>query len=418
MAQITAVIVGAGNRGSVYARYASEYPQKLKINAMVEKNVGKLEYASQNYDIDKNYCFSEYTQVLEMGKVADAAIITTLDNTHKEIAIEFIKRGYDILLEKPLAVSLEDSLEILKNAKKYNVRLMTCYVLRYSTFFGKLKELINKGIVGPVLAVDQRENIGYFHMAHSYVRGNWHSTKDSSPIILAKSCHDLDILHWMLEKKCTRVFSMGELKYFRKENMPCGAAPRCLDCLVEEPCPYSAKKIYLQTDNTGWPVSTITNDFSYSARMEVLRNTDYGKCVYQCENDVLDYQTVDMEFEEGISVSFTLTAFTNDKTRIIHIYGGMGEITGDFEKGEITVHRFGEQAQMIKVVPPYQTAHAGSDFQMMDRFVQVMTDRTGNFIELDLNSTMESHYMAFAAEKSRNEKLPVDMIKFKKEHNF
>ncbi|MBP7237259.1 MAG: Gfo/Idh/MocA family oxidoreductase [Petrotogaceae bacterium] len=418
MAQISAVIIGAGNRGSVYARYALEYPQKLKISAIVEKNIKKLEFASQKYSIDKNHCFSEYTKVLELGKIADTAIITTLDNTHKEIAIEFIKRGYDILLEKPLAVSLEDSLEIIKNVKKYNVRLMTCYVLRYSSFFGKLKELIQDDIIGPVLAVDQRENIGYFHMAHSYVRGNWHSTKESSPIILAKSCHDLDILHWMLEKRCTRMFSMGELKYFKKENMPRGAALRCMDCSEEENCPYSAKKIYLQTDNTGWPVSTITNDFSYAARLEVLKNTDYGKCVYQCGNDVLDYQRADMEFEEGVSVSFTLTAFTNDKTRKIHIYGGLGEITGDFEKGEITVHRFGEQAQMIKVIPPYQTAHAGSDFQMMDRFVQVMTDKTGSYIELDLNSTMESHYMAFAAEKSRNEKLPIDMIKFKREHDF
>ena len=224
---------------------------------------------------------------------------------------------------------------------------MPAYVLRFSDFYKKIREIIDLHLLGEIVSVIQEEHIGYWHMAHSYVRGRWRKSKDVGPIILTKSCHDLDILQWILGKKCLQIYSTGSLKHFRKENCPNQASDNCLDCKLKNSCPYSATKIYLNMENNGWPVNTITNDLSYEGRINALRTTNFGKCVYKLDNDVLDNQKVLMKFDDSIDVIFTLDAFTHDKTRIIKITGSKGELFGNFAKNYIEINTFSNDKKKL-----------------------------------------------------------------------
>ncbi|MDK2953610.1 MAG: hypothetical protein PWQ27_993 [Kosmotoga sp.] len=416
MRRATAVIVGAGNRGKdAYGFYAAHNPDKLKIVAVAEPNEEKRLSITKIHGIPEELCFASWEELASKDKIADAAIISTPDHLHVKPAIAFMEKGYDLLLEKPMATNLEDAIKIAVLAQKLNRKVMVAHVLRYTSFFSKLKELIQSEIIGKIMSIEHKENIGYYHMAHSYVRGNWRREDETAPIILTKSCHDMDILYWLVGKKSRAIASFGHLSHFRKENKPAGATERCTDgCAVERECPYSAIKIYLGK-NTGWPVSVITQDLSYEGRLKALQEGPYGRCVYSCDNDVLDHQVVSIEFEDEITASFTLTAFTEEITRKINIFGTKGEIIGHFEKNEIEVAVFGKEKFKIRVFPPEEGGHNGGDFQMMDAFVRLLTepDYQGTFTSpMD---SLESHFMAFAAERSRLSRTVVNMEEFRKE---
>lgn len=267
----TAILIGAGNRGTeAYGAYALANKDKLKFVAVAEPNDYRRNHFKVFHHIEDKYSVKDWKDLLRFPKIADIAIIATLDQLHKETALAFLDLGYDILIEKPVAPTIEESVEIIKKAKEKNRYIMTAYVLRFSDFYTKIKHLIDSQVTGEIVTVEQQEHIGFWHYAHSYVRGRWRNSKEVGPILHTKSCHDLDILQWLLGKECLQIYSVGNLKHFRKENFPKNADQRCLDCQLKDSCPYSATKIYLNMDNNDWPVNTITNDLSYEGRIQAL----------------------------------------------------------------------------------------------------------------------------------------------------
>ncbi len=314
-----------------------------------------------------------------------------------------MERGYDVLLEKPIG-SLEETVDIGNIAERTGRKLIVCHVLRYTPFFIKIKEVIDSGVLGDIAAITHNENVGYYHAAHSYVRGNWRKTEESSPMLLAKSCHDIDILLWLVSDRCKRVSSFGSRMHFREENAPRGSAKRCVDCEVRNTCPYDALKIYMDEENTGWPVNVITDDFSKEGRLRALREGPYGRCVYRCDNDVVDHQAVLMEFEKGSTVAFHMNAFTHDISRTIRVNGTRGELIGNMEESSLIHYDFLSKEQTkieIERIVANDYGHGGGDYGLMKAVVRYLQDQISNPISSGVHSAVESHLVTFAAEQAR-----------------
>ncbi len=413
MAVPKVILIGAGSRGrDVYAAYAFE-TEKLNIVAVAEPNDQRRNLVADKLRIPQNRRFKDWKELLSLGKVADGAIIATMDNLHVEPSIEFMKAGYDILLEKPMDRTLDGAIKITLTSQKYKRRVMVSHVLRYTKFFRKIKELIDSKIIGELIGIEHKEDVGYWHMAHSFVRGNWRRTDETAPMILTKSCHDMDIIYWLIGKKCSKISSFGSLAYFKRENMPKGAAEYCLDCSVEKDCPYSALKLYLNNKD-GWPQNVISEDLSYKGRLKALREGPYGRCVYACDNNVVDHQIVSMQFED-ITVNFTMQAFTNDIDRRIRIFGSKGEINGHFGKEEIELLLFGNEKVKIDVKNEDLDSfgHGGGDFVMLDEFAKMLSDPNYKNISTSAEDSLESHIMAWAAEDARLDNTVIDMDKYR-----
>lgn len=412
MRPVTAVLIGAGARGQVYAQYAGQHPEELKIVAVAEPKTDRMEMVSGQFGIPKEARHSTWETLLEQPRMADAAFICTLDAQHTRPALAALEKGYHVLLEKPMSNTEEECRAIAEAAEKAGKVLSVCHVLRYTPFYRTLKKLLDSGRAGEVMTVSQIENVAYWHYAHSFVRGNWRSSRETSSMILQKSCHDMDILLWLMGKDCRRVSSFGSLRHFDANHAPKGAPLRCLDgCPDSGACPYYAPKLYL-TGNTGWPVDMLTTDTTPEGIGKALREGPYGRCVYRCDNDVVDHQTVILEFEGGGTADFTMTAFTTDSARQLKITGTQAQITADMEKGEIWLHRFDEeQPQRIPVDMPVQTnnyGHGGGDYYLMRDFVREVR-REGTDSLSSARVSLQSHLICFAAERSRLEKTVVEL---------
>jgi predicted dehydrogenase len=402
-------VIGAGNRGKdVYGNLIKKN-DNLKISAVAEPQKSRREELAQAHNIPPKRRFKNWEDLLYEDRLADAVIISTGDKIHFNPLTSALKKGYKVLCEKPITDNFEELNILNNNYNDYADKVMVSHVLRYTPFFNKIKQLLSGHLIGDVRFINLIENIGFFHYAHSYVRGNWRNKKIGAPIILAKSCHDLDILYWLLESKVKRVYSDSSDRYFNKINDPLNAGQRCLKCGIESSCPYSAKKIYLREEK-GWPVSVITNDLSYEGRIEALRKSNYGKCVYKSDNDQLDVQSLLLKYENGISAHFSLTAFSEEMTRKINIFGSHGEIIGNLDKGIIEVRPFLSDNKTIEI--DYKGGHAGGDEKLIEAFEQFLyKDQRKN--ESDLISALESHFVALAAEKSRINKNAVNLDKFR-----
>ena len=303
----------------------------------------------------------------------------------------------------------EECRRIVQTAERTGRALAVCHVLRYTPFYMTLKSLIDRGEVGEITAVNQIENVGYWHQAHSFVRGNWRSTGETSPMILQKSCHDMDILLWLMGKNCRRVQSFGSLRHFTPDHAPAGAPERCLDgCPHAQSCPYYAPALYLDMTRTGWPVDVITTDLSEEGRRKALAEGPYGRCVYRCDNDVVDRQVVNLEFEGGAVATFTMTAFSADFSRQLKIFGTEGQITADMGTRQIILHRFGEEKQQIPILEDTEgSGHGGGDFGILRDFLEVI--RNGGESRTSAAVSLQSHLICFAAEKSRTEHIVVEL---------
>lgn len=417
---VTTAVIGAGNRGDrVYGDYIINHSDDIKVVAIAEPIVHRRKVFAEKHSIEERYQFESWADLLKREKLADGIIIATLDTMHLEPALKALEKGYKILLEKPIAANWQETFKLAEKAKELNGQIIVAHVLRYTPFYRKLKQIISSGIIGMIRFVDYIENIGYYHFAHSYVRGNWRNTAEAAPIILAKSCHDMDLIYWLLEKRCLQLSSSGSLEFFTVDNFPEGAAERCLDCSVVDNCPYAAQKIYL-TEEEGWPASVITDDLSYEGRIKALREGPYGRCVFKCDNNVPEVQTVKMTLEDNLEVNFALTAFSSKITRKTNIFGTRGEIRADFEAGEIIIDSFGADTKRIEINAPGE-GHGGGDAGLMDYFVKFLKGEN-NIIRKDKNKeedfmnnsttiedSIESHKMAFAAEKSRLEGKTVNL---------
>ena len=409
MKPITAVVLGAGNRGSVYGSFAKACPGELQVVALAEPRADRLGILADELNIPESGRFTSWQELLERPRMADCAFVCTLDDDHTEPAIRAMELGYHVLLEKPMSNTEEECRLIADTAARTGRTLAVCHVLRYTPFYMTLKNLIDQGAVGQVTAINQIENVGYWHQAHSFVRGNWRTVRETSPMILQKSCHDMDILLWLMGKDCRRVQSFGSLGHFTPENAPAGAPERCLDgCPHADTCPYYAPALYMDMNRTGWPVDVITTDLSEEGRRKALAEGPYGRCVYHCDNDVVDRQVVNLEFDGGAVATFTMTAFSADFSRQLKIFGTQGQITADMGTKEIVLHRFGEEKKTIPMMADGEkSGHGGGDYGILHDFLHIL--RHGGESRTSANVSLQSHLICFAAEKSRKEHIVVEL---------
>lgn len=397
---ITAALLGAGSRGMfAYGTYALKRPNEIKFVAVAEPDETKRKMFAEAHNIPEEMQFTSWSELLEKPKLADALLICTQDREHFDPTMKALDLGYDILLEKPMSPDPYESLAMAEKAAEKEQVLTICHVLRYSTFFKKLKEIIeDKENIGDIMTIEWTENVGYYHQAHSFVRGNWRNSDESSSMLLQKCCHDMDLIQWLLEEDCKKVSSFGSLSYFKEAYAPEGAGDRCIDCAIEHECPYSALKWYYN-DKQEWPVNTVEPTGDLKKRLKAIEEGRYGVCVYKSDNNVVDHQVVNLEFENGATVAFTMSAFTKEQGRTFQIGTTKAEITGSTLTNEIKVRYYtGEEI----IIHPEQVSggHGGADTLIMKEFIQQVKDKTYESKTSAMESA-KSHLIVFAAEEAR-----------------
>lgn len=421
---VTVAVAGFGLRARDYTAYQFNTSNKMKVVAISDIDENRLNSAAESFNISNEFCFSSAEEMLEQPKLADAMFITTQDRQHVPQAIKALEKGYHILLEKPISPNLQDCLLLQRKARQYNRIVTVCHVMRYTNFYQEIKKAIDSGIIGDIKSLFAIENVGYFHHAHSFVRGNWRRSDETSPMILAKSCHDLDLIQWLLGAKCAHLSSFGHLSHFKTENAPVGSTDRCLNsCQSKEQCPYDAEKIYVFDKVTGikngiwkWPCNAVVNNPTVDSIYEALKTGPYGRCVYKCDNDVVDHQVVIMEFENGSTANFTMSAFTVSDGRQIKIMGTLGEIIGDIDTSKVRITPFGKEPKEIDIqsITGSIDSHAGGDHNIVDRFINTISSDNITIDTLtSIDASVHSHVMALAAEHSRlNNGLSINLNDF------
>lgn len=421
--KLKVVIIGAGNRGDAYSCIMQAYPEKFEVVAVAEPIKSRRESIKQRHNISEYMCFEDWKPLLDLGKIADVAVIATMDRFHYDPTIKAVDLGYDILLEKPAAPTPEECVKIVRRAEEANVKVVVCHVLRYTPMFMLLKKLIDEGKIGDVVAINHDECVGNVHQSHSFVRGNWGNSDKSSCMILQKSCHDLDIIQWLIGKKCKKVSSFGALNYFKKENAPKGAPDYCIQgCPAGDTCPYNAVKVYLDDKENDWFRTTCTREANPTDEMveKAISTTQYGKCVFKCDNNVTDHQTVNMLFEDGVTASFINSAF-NRGGRFMHIMGTKGEIRAAIEGG-IPVELYDFETKSITKFPiegvegngDIPGGHGGGDLGIINALYDYLTDNYDGKSVSTIRETYKNHLIAFAAEYSRVNSTMVDFEEFEK----
>ncbi|WP_404444311.1 Gfo/Idh/MocA family oxidoreductase [Sutcliffiella horikoshii] len=406
-----AALIGAGSRGFyAYGSYALQYPHEIEFIAVAEPDKEKRDKFAKAHGIPENMRFEDWPDLLNQERVCEALLICSPDRDHYKPVMRAIEKGYNILLEKPMSPSPMETLAIAEAAEKHNTLLCVCHVMRYAPFYQSLKEVMDRKVIGEIVSVQWNENVGYFHQAHSFVRGNWRNSKESSPMILQKSCHDMDMLAWLIGAECKSVSSYGSLNYFKEENAPEGSTHRCLDgCKVEKECPYSAVKWYLH-DRDVWPANVVSTNPSIESRLKAIQEGPYGRCVYRCDNDVVDHQVVNLLFDGDVTVSFTMTAFTKETYRNFKIMGTKGEITGHDANNELIINHFAGKREVI-YPPTVDGGHMGADTGIMQDFInRVRTKDRGTLTSAKVSS--QSHLIAFAAEESRLSGVTIELKNF------
>lgn len=414
MKKITAAVLGAGLRGrDAYASYGLKHPDEIEFVAVAEIDEKRRNIFKELHNIKDENVFDTWEDLLEKDRLADCIFICTQDRMHYEPAMQALEKGYHVLLEKPMSPDPEECIKMGEMAKKCNRAFTICHVLRYTKFFSTIKKIIDSGRIGRLMTIMHNEYVGYIHQSHSFVRGNWRNSEETSPMILAKSCHDMDILLYLVGADCTKISSFGKLSTFKEENAPEGAPLRCLDgCPAAKTCQYNVHKIYL-TENTDWPTSAITEDLSFEGRYKALKEGPYGRCVYHCDNDVVDHQVVNMEFANEVTASFTMTAFSR-QNRTIKVMGTEGFIRGNMDKNVIEVHDvINNTVESIDLGESLE-GHGGGDYGLMEDFIDIVRNDGKSSSKSSADLSVQSHLMSFAAEKSRLEGKIIDIEEFTK----
>lgn len=401
---VTAAIMGAGARGNGYAAYAAAHPDELKIVGVAEPIPHRNQSMAEAHGIPSEHRWDTWERAFEVPRFCDAVIITTPDHLHYGPAMAALGHRYDLLLEKAIAQSWSQCRDILVRTLEKDAIVGVCHVMRYSPYFRMLKHVVDSGHLGEIVSVQHFEPVEHVHMSHAFVRGNWRNTAESNPILLSKSCHDLDILRWILGRPCRRVQSFGSLRVFRKEMAPAGAPPRCADgCPVEAECPFSALRIYVGL-GTRWRHHKDTPGDDEASVLEWLSRTNYGRCVYQLDNDVVDHQTVNMEFDGEITAAFSMEGLTSYGGRRTRIMGSRGDLVGDEKR--LDVFDFATRQRYEWTVAEHGKTlggHGGGDFGLMRDWVQAISRRDGSLLTSTIAASMESHLVGFIAEDSRHE---------------
>lgn len=415
MHPVKLVILGAGSRGARYASYAALHPDRARIVGVAEPRRYYRENLANGHFIPHDYVKEDWRQLADLPKFADAVVIATPDAFHSEPAITFSELGYHILLEKPMAPSEEECRAIVEAVDASGVIFSVCHVLLYTPYTCKLKSLLDDGVIGDIVSIQRLEPVGYWHHAHSYVRGNWRNSRISAPMLLTKACHDLDWIRYIMGVPCRSLSSFGSLFHFHEKMAPPDSGEHCIECEFEPKCPYSALKIYLgrvRNGDTGWPVNILTPNPDEENLLQALKDGPYGRCVYHGDNDVVDHQVVNMLFSGGQTASFTMTAFTKADFRQTRIFGTRGEITGN--GSQLRIFDFlSDNTKIIETELPDKnilSGHGGGDYGLIDSFVAAVAENDAQRILSGPQETLESHLMVFAAERARLENRVVDLV--------
>lgn len=394
------VVIGAGNRANKYLEYARRYPDRLQPVAVVDVNDLRRHAFARDFGLPACRSYAHYDDFFADGVEADMVLISTPENVHFDPAVKAIDAGYHILLEKPIAQHLEECREIARRARERGVMVGVCHVLRYHPYFAKIRELVASGRLGHVVSVNHTASVGLDRATHSYVRGIFRRESEANPILLAKCCHDIDFLLWLTGSHCRLLSSFGSLRWFRAENAPAQSAARCIDCPVEKQCPYSAVDLYYNRrdwiSNFDIPAGATLDEVI----LRELRSGDYGRCVFRCDNDVVDHQIVSMEMDNDVTISFSMDAFTLGDQRETHIRLTHGEIDGDERTLRVRKFRGGEERVYDFSGLLEKPFHAGADLLLIEDFVDTLSRREHRFRTAIANS-VESHRICFEAERSR-----------------
>ncbi|GAA1150878.1 Gfo/Idh/MocA family oxidoreductase [Streptomyces hebeiensis] len=431
MAAVTLALVGSGLRGRSYARHAVSSGLG-RVVAVAEPDPYRRRSAAAEFGIPAERVYTDWTELAAQPRLADATIIATQDRLHVDPAVRFADLGYHILLEKPMAVAERDAVAISEAAERNDILLAVCHVLRYTPYTRALRRLLESGAIGRLVSVQHLEPVGWWHQAHSFVRGNWRRQDTSAPMLLTKSCHDIDWLIHLFGELPERVSSFGGLSHFRAEDRPEGAADRCLDCPLEPGCPYSAKRLYLgclgDPDQEFWPLSAVTEDHTERGVLDALRTGPYGRCVYACDNDVVDHQVVNMEFASGATCSFTMSAFTPMEHRRTRLLGTHGFVDGDGRTLRVVDFRTGGERTVDAVAatdiaaaadtsdtaaadtaggsggavgPSADDGHGGGDEALTEAFLTAVATGDASALLSDAAESLATHRVVWAAERAR-----------------
>jgi predicted dehydrogenase len=421
-APLTLACIGCGARAQTYTQLAARHPDRFRIVAgadPVPQRVEKLRRISGQAAFRG---FADAGALLAAGRLADVAIVATQDQYHYEHCRGALGLGYHVLLEKPIATRLDEALEIGRMARAAGRRVMVCFVLRFAAFYRKVKAILDSGVLGELVSIQANEGVMPWHQAHSFVRGHWAVVGRSSPMILSKCCHDADIVHWLVGRRCRRISSFGSLGQFRPDRAPTGAPARCTDgCPAAASCPYDAHR-YAGDQRVPWlgMVYDRAEEASAAEIVDWLRTSPWGRCVYRCDNDAVDHQVLAMEFEGGVTGTFTMTAF--ERGRHIELYGTRGVLKG----GETYRNHFGthlvffpHEGEPVRYTVQAEDGgyelHGGGDAGLVNALYGEMTQPDDQPLAAGLESTLHSHVLAFGAEAARSTGRAVDLAEFERE---
>ncbi len=413
-APITAVIVGGGHRSVIYADYSLTHPEALKIVGVADPNPDRRAMCRERYGIPEENCFETAEALAAKGRIADAVINGTMDHQHFATSVPLLRAGYDMLLEKPFAVSKEEMDSLCAVIRETGRRVMICHVLRYAPFYRSIKEQLLKGTLGDIINIQMAEHVSYHHLSTSYVRGKWaNSDKCKTSMLLAKSCHDVDLMMWLMQPTLpTAVSSVGGIFQFKPENAPAGAGTRCtVDCPLVDSCRYSSKNLYLKHPNRwecyAWADLESKKDATEEDRLESFRNGNpYNRCIYKCDNNVVDHQSVLVNFASGATGTHNMIGGASAGRRTIHITGTTGEIYGTCEDGRFIVSKIDprpgcEKSEKVVDVYVRNDSHGGGDLRLAEDFVSYVTGDVPSIACTSIEDSFIGHMAVFLADRSR-----------------
>ena len=406
---MTIATVGCGNRARVYASLMAERPDQFQIVAAADRMPERIEYIRQLSRIENFKTFDSDRALLSQDKLADVVLIATQDADHLRAVIWAVARGYDIMLEKPICNHPEGILEVQRLASEANVRVVVCHVLRYTSFYRKIKEIVASGRLGQIITMNASEGIEAWHFAHSYVRGLWAVMEESTPTIVAKCSHDMDLLHWILGKRCLQIASFGSLSFFRKDNAN-----------LEMEYPMFDARRYLISPKRFW-LDQVIDDLSSDPdqRREWLSKSQWNRSVFHGQNTAVDHQVLSMLFEDEVTATFTMSAF--DEGRNYEIHGTKASLrAGDFYKEHVGAdivikdHDSGDVSRLSVTDqnshPKFGDYHMGGDVGFIKDLYHEFTTSGESLTSLD--SSVHSHMMAFAAEEARKSDKKIKIKQF------
>ena len=415
-APVRVVLVGAGHRAMHYATYAEANPDRMVVTGVVDPDPVRRERAARTHDIPPRHQFSRIADLPPAGEIADAVINGTLDHLHVATTLEVLAKQYDVLLEKPIATSAEDLLSLRHAAAESGRTVQICHVLRHAPFYHSIRKVVQSGQIGQIINIQLAENVSYDHMAVSFVRGKYAlAARAGSSMLLAKCCHDLDLMAWMMSgNKPVRATSSGNRMFFRPEQAPPGAGTRCLvDCAIESSCAYSARRHYVE--NEWWqfyawqPLEGLTLQPTKEQMLESLRTDNpHGRCVWHSESDIVDHQVVAVEFDDGATGTLSMVGNSAEPSRTLHIVGTKGEVFGTMEEGTFTVRRIAATGPQRSTTEEFAVSgskdmHGGGDLRLVADFVNVLQGNPPSISTTALEDSINGHLIGFAAEQGRHE---------------